>query len=85
MLICLQCDVLESPDKYSRCARLKIPYTGYGVQRFKFLPIDGNTIREEKGPRATSQRTIIVHKQVAQSQSAYYSLTKPLSKKPIIE
>lgn len=58
----MQCDAPKPPAKCPRCTRLNIPCTGYGVQRYKFLPIDGNTIREEKRPRASLQKTMIVHK-----------------------
>lgn len=82
MLICPQCDAPKPPDKCPRCARLKIQCTGYGVQRFKFLPIDGNTIREEKRPGATSHKTIIVHKPSAKSLSHSPPNIRSLSSSP---
>ncbi|EEA20345.1 hypothetical protein EYB25_007858 [Talaromyces marneffei] len=57
-----KCDAPKPPTKCPRCTRLKIPCTGYGVQRYKFLPIDGDTGREQKRQRGPSQTIMIEYK-----------------------
>ncbi|KAF3393517.1 hypothetical protein DPV78_009819 [Talaromyces pinophilus] len=78
----MQCEAPKPPAKCPRCIRLKIPCTGYGVQRYKFLPVDGNTIREEKRPRATPQKTLTVHKPNERSLSQSPPIIRSLSSSP---